>query len=155
MIQGLKHSVPVVVKGCPITALNGEWLAKKIETCIAALASCGFKVRGVVADNHAANVNAFKTLHKMYPGKNDLCIHHSKNETVTYLFFDNVHLLKNIRNNMFNSKKFVFPAFSFNINEEIVQTDAGYTAWSDLKYIYEQDSKLSANLRKAYSTNLP
>ena len=153
MIQGLKHSVPVVVKGCPITALNGEWLTKEIKTCIAALASCGFKVRGVVADNHAANVNAFKILHKMYPGRNNLCIHHPKNETVTNVFFDNVHLLKNIWNNMFNTKKFVFPAFSFNINE-IVQTDAGYIAWSDLKYIYEQDSKLSANLRKAYKLTL-
>ena len=90
----------------------------------------------------------------MYPGKNDLCIHHPKNETVTYLFFDNVHLLKNIRNNMLNSKKFVFPAFFFNINEEIVQTDAGYIACSDLKYIYEHDSKLSANLRKAYKLTL-
>ena len=90
----------------------------------------------------------------MYPGKNVLCIHHPKNETATYLFFDNVHLLKNIRNNLLNSKKLVFPAFSFNINEELVQTDAGYIAWSDLKYIYEQDSKLSANLRKAYKLTL-
>ena len=55
---------------------------------------------------------------------------------------------------MLNSKKFVFPGFSFNINEEIVQTDASYIAWSDLKYIYEQDSKLSANLRKAYKLTL-
>jgi len=45
MIQGLKNSVPVVVKGCPITALNGEWLAKEIEACISALATAGFKVR--------------------------------------------------------------------------------------------------------------
>ena len=146
MIQGLEHSVPVVVKGCPITALNGEWLAKEIETCLAALASCGFKVRGVVADNHAANANAFKTLHKMYPGKKRF-VHSSskKRNSNLSLFFDNVHLLKNFRNNMLNSKKFVFPAFSFNINEEMVQTDAGYIAESDLKYIYEQDSKLSAN----------
>ena len=55
---------------------------------------------------------------------------------------------------MLNSKKFVFPACSFNINEEIVQTNAGYIAWSDLKYIYEQDSKLSANLSKAYKLTL-
>ena len=55
---------------------------------------------------------------------------------------------------MLNSKKFFFPAFSINITEEIVQTDAGYIAWSDFKYIYEQDSKMSANLRKAYKLTL-
>ena len=49
---------------------------------------------------------------------------------------------------MLNDKKFVFPAFSFQINGRIVEADAGYITWSDLKQIYE-DSNLSANLRKA------
>ena len=31
----------------------------------------------------------------------------------TYLFFNPVHLVNNIRNNLLNSKKFVFPAFEF------------------------------------------
>ena len=39
MIQGLKNSVPVVVKGCPITALNGKWLANEMARGISALAN--------------------------------------------------------------------------------------------------------------------
>ena len=67
-----------------------------------------------------------------------------------YLFFDNVHLLKNIRNNLLNSKKFLFPAFGFSFYQTNVESPAGYLAWSDFDYIYEQDSKLDDNLRKAY-----
>ena len=36
----------------------------------------------------------------------------------TYLFFDMVHLIKNVRNNLLNKKKFVFPKFSFDLFED-------------------------------------
>ena len=112
MIQGLKNFVPVVIKGCPITALNGKWLANEMGSCISALANLGFKVRAIVTHNHAANLNAFKALRTMLSAESDLYIKHSENQTVTYLFFDNVHLIKNNRNNMLNVKKLVFPSFS-------------------------------------------
>ena len=101
-------------------------------------------------DNHAANINAFKALRTMFSEESDLYIKHSENETVTYLFFDNIHLIKNIRNNMLNAKKLVFPSFSFNINEEVIESSPGYITWSDLRLIYDKDCKLSANLRKAH-----
>ena len=81
-----------------------------------------------------------------------LFIKHPKGKTKTYLFFDTVHLVKNIRNNLLNARKFVFPQFDFNKrNQEKINSDGGYIAWADLKLIYEEDSKLSANLKKAYS----
>ena len=82
----------------------------------------------------------------MLSAERDLYIKHSENETITYLFFDNVHLIKNIRDNMLNAKKLVFPSFSFNINKDVIESSSGYIAWSDLKLIYDEDCKLSDNL---------
>ena len=42
MIQGLKKSVSLVVKGVPVTALNGEWLAREMGSCITTLCHTGF-----------------------------------------------------------------------------------------------------------------
>ena len=94
MIEGLKNSVPVIVKGCPITALYGKWLANEMASCISALVNSGFKVRAIMTDDHAAIVNAFKALQTMFSAESDLYMKHSENETVTYLFFDNLHLIK-------------------------------------------------------------
>ena len=69
-------------------------------------------------------------------------------------FFDNVHLLKNIRNNLLNAKKFVFPEFSFSCLQKTIASKEGYIAWGDLKKIYNQDCSLSAHLRKAYKLTM-
>ena len=148
MIQGMKKSRPVVVKGCPEVKVCGKWLAEELSTCISLLAKAGFNVRAVVADNHSANVAAFKFLIAMYSG-NHLYIKHPDNRANTHLFFDNVHLLKNIRNNLFNAQKFVFPSFSLHVGSTEITCEDGYIEWNDLKDIYAQDSRLAANLRKA------
>ena len=57
--------------------------------------------------------------------------------------------MKNVRNNLFNAKKFVFPSFTFNVQGVVINSLDGYISWSDLHSIYDQDSKLPANLRKA------
>ena len=149
MIQGLKRSVPLVVKGVPVTALNGEWLAGEMASCVSTLSSTGFRVRAIVTDNHAANVHAFATLHRLFPGNDGLSMKHPDSWTKTNLFFDNVHLVKNVRNNLMNAKKFVFPEFSFMVQHVSIHSDPGYVSWLDLKSIYEEDSKLEGNLRKA------
>ena len=51
-----------------------------------------------------------------------LFIQHPDNNTKTYLFFDNVHLMKNVRNNLFNAKKFVFPSFTFNVQGVVINS---------------------------------
>ena len=110
MIQGLKESVPIVVKASPEVTLTGQWLADEVSDCITSLGQVGFKVRGIVADNHSTNVYAFNILQTRF-SSGCFDIQHSHNSTKIYLFFDNVHLVKNIRNNLLNCKKFVFPAF--------------------------------------------
>ena len=103
-------------------------------------------------DNHSCNVSAFCKLKKTFQSDDAISIKHPQSCNKTYLFFDSVHLLKNIRNNLLNNRKFVFPSFSFNFrnDQNNISCDGGYIAWSDLNYIFDKDSLLSANLRKAH-----
>ena len=89
MICGLKASIPIVVKACPEISLNGEWVATHMADCISILSESGFKVRAIVTDNHSSNVNAFKTLKKMFHAQasdSSLFVQHPENPTKTYLF---------------------------------------------------------------------
>ena len=108
MIQGLQHSVPVVVKACPEISVRGEWLASEMSDSIQQLSLQGFIVRAVVADNHTSNEIAFRILKSMHQSNDVHFIQHPQSKTKTYLFFDNVHLVKNIRNNVLNAGKPVF-----------------------------------------------
>ena len=153
MIVGMKESIPYVVKAFPETPISSSWLSDQIDECIDRLADCRFNVRAVVADNHSANVNAFSDLHKKYGTDTDAScyyIEHQKNNNRrTYLFYDNLHLVKNIRNNLLNVKKYVFTAFESKIGEETFSCPAGYISWSDLHRVYDKDKELQGNLRKA------
>ena len=152
MIQGLQQSVPVFVKTCPEISVRGEWLASEMSDSIQQLSLRGFNVRAVVTDNHASNLSAFRILKSMHQSNDVHFIEHPQSKTKTYLFFDNVHLVKNIRNNLLNARKLVFSPFDFHVNEHRkISFGGGYIAWADLKYIYEEDSQLSANLKKAYN----
>ena len=149
MVCGLKKTLPIVVKASPETKLNGTWMSEQLEECVCTLAEAGFKVRAIVTDNHSANVAAFSMLRKKFPG-GGFFFQHPRKSTKIYLFFDNVHLIKNVRNNLLNCHKFVFPSFSFQIKNKIVaSSDAGFISWSDMKSLLNRDVKLEANLRKA------
>ena len=92
-------------------------LSNHIEESIETLHNAGCFVPGFVSDNYSVNVNAFSTLKRKFaPNKSidDLFIYVQSNETLlkTYLFYDSVHLIKNIRNNLLNAKIFIFPAFA-------------------------------------------
>ena len=106
MIVGLKESIPYVVKTCPEVSINGNWLRNEIDSSIYDLKKCGFNVRAVVCDNHSANVCAFTQLLHDYPAESELYIHHPayNGSMKTYIFYDMVHLIKNVRNNLLNAK---------------------------------------------------
>jgi len=80
------------------------WLCDKIASNIENLANAGFCVRGLVTDNHSSNVNAFAGLSNLFNSDSNLFFEHPANEKRTYMFFDAVHLIKNIRNNLLNAK---------------------------------------------------
>ena len=68
----------------------------------------------------------------------------------TYLFYDIVHIMKNIRNNLSNGKKFVFPEFIYNNGLNIdINFPARFMQWKDLYDIYDKDKELSASLSEA------
>ena len=68
-----------------------------------------FFVCALVADNHYSNVNDFTSFKDLFNSESNLFFGHSDNHGKrTYMFFDTVHLIKNIRNNLLNAKQFVF-----------------------------------------------
>ena len=69
MVVRLKQSTPFVVQTIPQPSqanpevtFNGQWLTEKISDNIDNLIEIGLSARGIVADNHSANVNAFTAL---------------------------------------------------------------------------------------------
>ena len=56
----------------------------------------------------------------------NICLYfiHQKKSKV-YLFYDSVHLLKNIRNNLLNAKRFLFPSFLFQGLSEDIKFNGG------------------------------
>ena len=141
MVQGLQKSLVFVIKARPEVKVDGHRLANKISTSISRLAENRFKVRAVVTDNHSANASAFKHLTTMRPSSGSHCIEMSKNLTKTYLFFDSVHIVKNICNNLLNAKKLAFPPISITIQGEEIKCGSGYITWAELHFLYDQDLK--------------
>ena len=64
-VVGLKQSIPFVVQVIPEVTFNGKRLAEKFNNNIDNLIEIGLCVRGIVNDNHSANVNAFSALIKI------------------------------------------------------------------------------------------
>ena len=112
IIVGMKESVHYVIKSIPEIKINGGWLKEQILDCLNTLKSCGFNVRGIVCDNHSSNVSAYKMLLEgcnQDPGSQFMLYESQK----MFLFFDTIHLIKSIRNNLLNYRRFLFPSFSF------------------------------------------
>ena len=65
------------------------------------------------------------------------------------MFHDGVHLIKNVKNNLLNYKRFIFPAFEHDGFEDPISFKGGQIFWKLFKDIFEKDSLLEANLRKA------
>ena len=105
-----------------------------------------------MSDSHSTNVCAFNLLLSQYRSDmhNHYIQHHTKPNLKTYLLFDSVHLLKNIRNNLLNCKRFVFPLFNFDGFPDIVHVESGEVDWYLLYNIYEKVESLEGNLKKAF-----
>ena len=69
--------------------------------------------------------------------------------TKTFPFFDIIHLIKNIRSNLLNQKKFVYPSFQLDLFRDAIDLREGFISWHILHELYEGDGKLQGHLRKA------
>ena len=115
IITSLKKAIPFVIKAIPEIKIEGKWLSEHIDNCITSLNSVGFNVWAIISDSHSTNVLAFKYLFNMYGNeqKGENINHPSNTANHICLCFDPVHSLKNIRNNLFNSQRFIIPSFKF------------------------------------------
>ena len=66
-----------------------------------------------------------------------------------YLLHDAVHPIKNVRNNILNYKRFLFPAFEYDGFEDPISFKGGQIFRKLFHDIFEKDCLLDANLRKA------
>ena len=65
------------------------------------------------------------------------------------MLHDAVHLIKNVRNNLLNYKRFIFPAFEYNGFQGPISFKGGQVSWKLFHNVFEKDNLLEANLRKA------
>ena len=70
-----------------------------------------------------------------------------RGEKKIYLFHDTVHLMKSVRNNLLNYKRFIFPSFKFDGLLDPIEVPGGAIHWKTFHDVYEKDLTLDANLR--------
>ena len=59
--------------------------------------------------------------------------------------FDTVHLIKNVRNNLLNHKRFLFSSFTFNGFKDSINVTDGELKWKMLHDDFERDAQLDGN----------
>ena len=79
MVVGLKQSTLFIVQAISEVKFNGQWFCDKTASYIENLGNVGFCVRGLVADNHSSNVNAFTSLKDIFHSESKLFFEHSAN----------------------------------------------------------------------------
>ena len=148
MVVGLRSNVPYVIKAVPEKKITGEWVKDELLECLNVLQENGFKVRGVVCDDHSTNVSAYKKILVAHGQATD-DLFFTLNDKKIFLFFDTVHLIKNIRNNLLNRKRFLFPEFHFGGFYDDVTVIGGEISWMLFHQVYEKDKDLDANMKAA------
>ena len=71
------------------------------------------------------------------------------NSHANYKFYDTLHFVKNMRNNLLCRKRLFFPPFSCNELSVPITVANGEVSWSLLHRVHEEDEKRQANLRAA------
>ena len=107
------------------------------------------QVKGVVYDNHPSNVSAYRKLlaENMEP-HNQLSITVEESGNI-YLFYDTVHLVRNVRSNLRVRKRFIFSSFSFKGFSKDIYVPGGEISWKLLHDTHEKDKSCISTLRKA------
>ena len=92
--------------------IHADWLKNEITGCLKVLTDYVFKVHMIIRNNHICNTSAYhKILNQFNTPYNNLYFMYESQKI--YLCFDTVHMIKGIRNNLLNSKRFMFPTFTF------------------------------------------
>ena len=153
MVVSLKKSIPYIIKAIPIVKLSKHIICDGILNCIKILNDADFQLRCVISDNHQSNVSSFNTLMKDFPinGKN-YCMKNPMTEKIIYLFYDTVHLVKNIRNNLLGRRFFTVPKFELSLLDVLFSVPEGHVRWCSLHKVHDFD--LSLNCHVTFATLL-
>ena len=99
MVISLKKTVPYVIKAVPIVKLSSDIIFDWILNCLKVLSDANFQPRCVISGNHQSNISAVNKLTKRFPiDSKNYCMRRSFTIRIVNLFFDTVHLIKNVRN---------------------------------------------------------
>ena len=151
MVVSLKKSIPYILKAIPLTRINHQIVQDGILSCISILNKGNFIIRAVVCDNHSTNVSAYKHLKVLYPcsTRQNAISNPSNPEKYTYLIFDSVHLIKNIRNNLLANKFFQVPPLELKLMDVVINIPPGTIRWSTFHRVYEKDLAIKCHVKKA------
>ena len=117
------------------------------------LTDCGFKVRMIISDSHSCNTSAYHQILNYFNTPYDNLYFMYESQKIC-LCFDTVYLIKSVRNNLLNNKRFIFRAFAFEKFNDLINVEGGLISWKLLHDTYKKDCTLHVNLRKAPRLNL-
>ena len=93
-------------------------------------------------------MSAYKKLLTMFATSvDDLAI--TVNGMPFYLFFDAVHLIRNLRNNLLNRKRFLFPEIKSDFMLVNVTIRGAEISWGLFHKVYEKYQSLQSNPKSA------
>ena len=123
--------------------------SRGVIDCPGIFSQSGFSVRAIVCDKQPSNVSNFKNLlQHINQDPDELFIWWYELRKI-YLFYDTVHLMKNIRNNLLNYKRFTYPSFKSDGFKDPINVTGGEIKWKFFHDVQEKDALLETNLRKA------
>ena len=128
------------------TKINADCLKEEFIDSFEILFQPSFSVIAIVCDNHPSNVSSFKNLLQHFNQDSDeLFIWYELRKI--YLLYDAVHLMKDIRNNLLNCKRLIFPSFKFNDFKDLVNVPGGEIKWKSFHDVHEKDVACSSQRR--------
>ena len=149
MVVSLKQSIPYIIKAMPLTNINHQIVQDAILSCISILNKAKFTIRAVVCDNHPTNVSAYKHLKFTYScaTRHNAMTNPSNPEKYTYLIFDTVHLMKNIRKNLLAKKFFQVPPLDVTVMDGVRNIPPGTIRWSTFHRGHEKDLAIKCHIK--------
>ena len=137
MIVGLKNYIPYVIKSSTETKINADWLKQKLLDFLGIFSKPDFSVRAIVCDNHSLNLSSFKNLLQHFGQDPDEFFIQYKLRKI-YLFCNALYLVKNIRNNLLNYKRFIFPTLTFDGFKDHIKIPSGETKWKFFRMLFQK-----------------
>ena len=140
MAMSLTNTIPFIIKAIPIFTLSSKIVSNGILNCLENLTYEKFNPRAVISDNHRTNISSFNYLMNTYPvPEKKYCIINPNTSLIVYFFFDTVHLIKNIRNNLIGARFIQIPQLQLELQELTLIVPAGNVFWRSLHKVHDAD----------------